>query len=948
LSDGRLLARFVEQGGIDREDAFAALVERHGPMVLGVCRRMLGGSADVDDAFQATFLALARRAGSLRRAETVAPWLRVVAVRAAGEARRRAASLRAREGAPLDDRPGPPGIDAEVFELRAVLDEELERLPGRFREAIRLCELEGVPRRDAAERLGLAEGTLSSRLARGRSLLRARLARRGLAVGALGAALTPAARSAPLPESALRLALNAISTRAASGAVSEAVASLTEGVLAMLALSRWKSIVRAGVLLATLALGAGLAWGWAAADPPAAQPAPAVPRMSPHETARGVVVDESDAPVAGAEVRLNPYTPHESQTVTDARGEFFVESVEPRLGGRPLLALADGRRVGLHAYRADLSRADAESPIRVVVKPAREVSVHVADSRGGPVAGANVEAASLHNVVAHAETGPDGTAVLLIPPDERITWIVGQKATTGLDYAEFDDAETEVSPSGVPASNLPAIVSLTLAEPRTVRIRALDEAGKPVVGNEWAVGPILKDGKRFALNYWSRIHAATTGLDGVAVFDWLPPSPQEFSFHPMGGGFLPHYVAVAPGRTDPLDVNLVRGVPIRGHATLPDGSPAEGVVVWARREGDDSRTRDRTTPAGTYERTRDRTTPAGTYELLVAPGGVYTIWVDNGPWTTPVRIEAPLIGDSPLEGLDFRLNKGTLVHGVVSFGPDQRPAEGVLVRLREIPRAGLEGGTAAVADRERNLARFSYARTDSQGRYAIHLAPGTYAIEAEPSQEARTLAIAGQAEVTCDLHCEKPPSRTLQGRVIDPEGRPIAGAQVHIGGYLSSSLPMTNPRPLEADAEGRFRLRCSTVPMPLVANSPDGGLIGACEIDAEQTEVIVALQPSARERGILLDHQGRPQGRCLLQWWAQTTDPNGSTSHSLIQGKELRTDDDGRFTSPPLLVGREYVLEVESMGPVQAGRSERIGPFRPEQPGFIELGAIRLKDPTTR
>ena len=147
------------------------LVHRHGPMVLGVCRRMLPTTQDAEDAFQATFLILARRAASIGRRERLANWLYGVAVRTAREARRRAARQHARERrlmnvskVEVENAP-----DEDQSDLLSLLDEELNRLPPRYRAALVACELEGKSRREAAMQLGLPEGTLSTHLARGGS-----------------------------------------------------------------------------------------------------------------------------------------------------------------------------------------------------------------------------------------------------------------------------------------------------------------------------------------------------------------------------------------------------------------------------------------------------------------------------------------------------------------------------------------------------------------------------------------------------------------------------------------------------------------------------------------------------------------------------------------------------------------------------------------------------------
>jgi RNA polymerase sigma factor (sigma-70 family) len=202
-TDRQLLDRYV--AGRDA-GAFAELLRRHGPMVLGVCRRALGQAHDADDAFQLTFLALARRAGSVR-GDGLAGWLHRVAARTA-----RKAAARRRPFAPAADRPGPddPMADIAWREVRRALDEELARLPARQRSALVLCYLDGRPRDEAARRLGLPLGTLKRDLERGRRALRERLAARGLAPAGLAlAALAPDGLRAAVPAGLVAATLQA-------------------------------------------------------------------------------------------------------------------------------------------------------------------------------------------------------------------------------------------------------------------------------------------------------------------------------------------------------------------------------------------------------------------------------------------------------------------------------------------------------------------------------------------------------------------------------------------------------------------------------------------------------------------------------------------------------------------------------------------------------------------
>src|SRR5262249_14259999 len=186
--DRQLLDQFAARGD---EAAFAALVARHGPMVLRVCRRVLRHEQDAEDAFQATFLVLARHTGSIRKREALAEWVHGVADRTAMRAKRSAARRRNREArlraVPPRAAPGPTWD-----EVQAALDEELRCLPEAFRQAFVLCVLEGKSVPEAAADLGCKPGTLSSRLTRARQQLRRRLTRRGIELSALLAALSVA------------------------------------------------------------------------------------------------------------------------------------------------------------------------------------------------------------------------------------------------------------------------------------------------------------------------------------------------------------------------------------------------------------------------------------------------------------------------------------------------------------------------------------------------------------------------------------------------------------------------------------------------------------------------------------------------------------------------------------------------------------------------------------
>lgn len=261
-TDRQLLDQFV--AGRD-EEAFAELVRRHGPMVLAVCRRVLGDRHAADDAFQATFLLLVRKSDSLRAPDLLANWLYGVAARTAMKARARASRRpvpkRRAEPMTVPD----PSLDATMRELHTVLDEELSSLPEKYRAPLVLCYLEGKTNLQAARELGWPQGSISRRLARGLELLRSRLTRRGLTLSALLLALllsqeaAGAAVPAALIHSTARAAALTAAGKATAQTTSTTVAELTEDMLqASSSFSAWR-LGALSLLLVLLLVGA---WIW--------------------------------------------------------------------------------------------------------------------------------------------------------------------------------------------------------------------------------------------------------------------------------------------------------------------------------------------------------------------------------------------------------------------------------------------------------------------------------------------------------------------------------------------------------------------------------------------------------------------------------------------------------------------------------------------------------------
>ena len=325
LGDGDLLERFATRRD---EAAFEGLVTRLGPMVLGVCRRMLADPHDVDDAFQATFLVLVRRAGSIRDRDLVGPWLHGVAARIARRARVASARRAARERVAVvpEAREEVAEVESGWPELRALIDEEIGRLPEHHRRPLVLCDVEGLTREEAALRLGWSLNMVRGRLERARGRLRGQLARRGVAPSGPWAALVVAPPNLPptLVAATTRAALSFSVGRLGTGLASASAVALSRGVLRMMMLSKLK--VGLAVLLST---GATALMGIAAfatvqvAPPVAAQDGPPAARKAGRRL----------PDVAGASTETMKVSPRRDPNAPKPNLDAAPESVSVRISG---------------------------------------------------------------------------------------------------------------------------------------------------------------------------------------------------------------------------------------------------------------------------------------------------------------------------------------------------------------------------------------------------------------------------------------------------------------------------------------------------------------------------------------------------------------------------------------------------------------------------------------
>ncbi|HEY7154143.1 MAG TPA: sigma-70 family RNA polymerase sigma factor, partial [Gemmataceae bacterium] len=491
-SDEQLLRAFAERRD---ESAFAVLVRRHGPMVLHVCRRVLGHQQDAEDAFQAVFLVLARNAAKLRKKTALAGFLHGTAYRTALSAKRSAARRRKHEGRTTTRPPVDPATQLLWREVQTLLDEEIARLPEIYRSVFVLCGLESITQAEAARHLGLKEGTVSSRLTVARQRLQRRLARRGVELTALlaAAALTTETASA-LP--AVLLANTTI-----GGVVSPAVAALADGGSSVLTIGKIK-LTAALVLAASVLTGAGL-WVYhspatpvavppqSAAKENAEKPKPRTPSEEKKPTVEisGRVLNPEGKPFAGAKIYYNLFVldrmtrngraRHNAQAISAADGRFRFHIPQSDLDKMEqdtpwdqvtVIAVASGYGP---AWTSFSTPGEATGLKLRLVKDDVPINARILDLEGQPIPGVTVRALALDD----PQNGRLDLDVPVLPQVEATTDTHGRFRLTGIGRER--DVELRLRGPTIAARERDIFVMTRVAKPSYVPInKERPELGK--------------------------------------------------------------------------------------------------------------------------------------------------------------------------------------------------------------------------------------------------------------------------------------------------------------------------------------------------------------------------------------------------------------------------------------------------------------------------------------
>lgn len=920
-ADRELLRRYVAGD----EPAFAALVGRHGPMVLRVCRRLLRHEQDAEDAFQATFLVLARRAGAVRRGEAVASWLHGVAHRVALRARRDAIRRRAHE---LATPPAPPTASrADWAEVQAALDDAVGRLPERYRAPFVLCHLEGRSRAEAAAELGVAEGTVWSRLSEARRRLRDRLARRGIELPALLAAVALTDAAAP--------AAGLFDATPRAAALAARTLRPTRGVVALFGL------VAAGLVAAGVAL-LGAAGQpptvpvpvTAAADPPTPNPNPDPDDPKTAGNFHGRVRDADGKPVAGASVYIAPAQGADKvgpvRARTDAEGRFAFDAPDmtyPAFDGLPrrregfIVVTKEGYAPdwtatwgyttgrGLRSWWMPVKGAALD--LRLVPDD-RAVHGRFLDPAGRPLAGARVRLTAVgwpieFNLDTHLDTEAkaemtrgflsgakiyerDTHQVRLLPgvPTETRTDADGRFRLTGVGRDRL--ARLAVTAPGVLDTTL-EVMARDAADVGTIR----DLAGRPTQvihgsGFTLKLKPGLtvtgvvrdRDTKAPVPGMWVTRHdnplldpsytsgVTTTDAAGRFTLGGLDPEllgwekqHRKLTAVPQPGTpYLMTGATIEKGAEVVFD--CVRGIPFRLKLVDEAGKPVEGTVEY------------------------HPVAPNPQVDALLSS-------LQRGNW--PVMSRAARRADGSYEGFVLPGPGAVLVEM-----PDRRPWRPALVDPKAFFRPGKADWTPAE--------QHHYGSRDSLATFRGWEDQIDYAAIVLVNPPAG----AGPLELTATVVRDRPRRVSL----VDAAGQPVVGV---------------DSRMRQSRGESQEDLRAATFLLPRL--HPDrvkqmtflkadrkliGFLLARGDTDAAIT---VRMEPWAAVTGRLVDAAGRPVvGRYVV---LTMTDPTAEEQRS------QKTDGEGRFRVEELVPGREYTTPL---GPLtlRAGEVRDLGDVR-ERPG---------------
>ena len=857
LTDGQLLARYAASHD---GPAFAALVARHGPMVLATCRAVLRHEHDVEDAFQATFLVLAKKARSVRTGDALGGWLHRVAYRVAVQANIAVRQRRRREVevSPMEIAGRTrPGLD---LDLHSIVHEEIDRLPDRHRLPVVLCDLEGLSYDQAAARLDWTVPALRCRLSKARQRLRDRLTRRGVTGATLGVALASSNASASVPAAWAESAV----TAATGGAGSMAAGALANAVIRSLLVTKLKIAAMAAIVAVGIASAGVLTIGAGRPDEPKLTVNAPVAAQKPQTAAndkaaasagivemRGRVVAPDGKPVPGAAVRTSFLEP-DGVATSEPDGRFLMPipqwSWTRMLNGHDrfveIVATAPGFGPGVvrDAFKAATS---GDLTIRLT-EDGPPIEGRIVNLEGRPVAGAQIKVGTLFfsessdltawlmqikergsaSLLFHRDhilalkaaittkTGPDGRFQLTGLGRERVAWlsISGPTiATTEVFAMNRDGADLRIaSPTMGDSSSLPQVIhsrrfeySVAPTKPVEGVIRDKD-TGQPIAGLR-----VYAQVRQRGAQLFQRIETTTDAQGRYRL-----TGPAQTSFYRLiveqaEGKLYPKVSFEVPARSPALepvtfDLALKRGIVIRGRVTdKATGQPAPGFIE-AFTFRDNPATADYPGYSGTETYIKDD----GRYEVVGLPGRNLIAC------RSEMRRYRGAFGAEKIRGEKTPGFDPQYYHALAEINIDSK-AESATLDLQLDPGRSLTvnvvdpegrpiGGTRVkgVTDLHSNFLEYE----QESPTIAIHgldpSKPRRVIVTHAGRRLIGTVYLKGNEAGPLTLRLQ--PWGTITGRVVDDDGQPLKGLEIN--SIDGSDVLGILPDDVWVGSDGRFRV----------------------------------------------------------------------------------------------------------------------------------------------
>ncbi len=906
LTDGQLLERFLARmDPAASEAAFTALVDRHGAMVLSVCRQLLSDPHDAEDAFQATFLILVSKAGSIRHREAVGGWLfgiaRRVAARAQVEAARRRRHLRE-----LAENPSGSRADVELGTAPSAetdygpLIAEIDRLPEQLRSPVVLHYFEGLSTEAAAQRLGCPRGTVLSRLSRARSRIKERLEQQGVSFAALipaGETLTRWIPPVPVPAGLAQTTVKAAGSLVLAGAAIESVvpatvAALSRGVARTLVITK----VRAAAALLLTAV-AGVSIGLAATYTPTDEPRRAASVPSTANPSRGTIAGNQVVPAEdkaqGARLVF--------------RGQVLDPDGKPVVGAQ--LLLGRPRPLGPGAFEAPQPLGTSGAEGRFEVSIARETI----DRLGGESSTVPVIAAIVPGF------GPDWAAIAPKTAGAEITLRLRR-----------DDVPIEgrvIGLEGRPVPDLAVTVASIAEFPQKLREKLRENAGKinPELWGEMRNALIVgKDGPIPAVQTGpdGRFRLTRIGRDRVVLLMVEGPAIEQSFAMVLTAADPAYQPLLLPGGGSGSEQRLERP---RFDLNVAPGRIIQGVVI-------DFNTRKPIAGAKIHSSIVGSTTTdsQGKFRIAGQPKGrenFLTVEVDGQPYIKVVKELPNPAGVGPIP-VEITLMRGNWVEGKVRNRADGSPVKAVVQYYpsRDNPHVQECTDGSFLNDNVSDEPKFP---TDAEGRFRAVALPGpgfltvrtpepgyVFGLKVAPELTGKVLSAGNfqyemdqyQAFVPIDVPSDGSltvpdvalaPGRPQHLQMIDPDGRPVAGTKV------ASSQRQPFDGESVPGSDYTFIHRHPGNPETLVVLRADRALGATLELKGDEPDPIrVVLHPAGRITGRLVNEDGRPRSNVELELSHALKSHGGSSRAG--RSDPIFTEQDGRFQIKNLVPGVEY------------------------------------------